>query len=62
VQTIAALFSTNFIFFFFVGFLDVPSSNAGIHARWKKNFDNLMRYAKELGIEENVRIYADVML
>jgi hypothetical protein len=50
------------MFFFFVGFLDVPSSNAGIHARWKKNFDNLMRYAKELGIEENVRIYADVML
>ena len=28
----------------------------------KKKLGNLMRYAKELGIEENVRIYTEVML
>ena len=28
----------------------------------KKDLGNLMRYAKELGIEEKVRIYTDVML
>ena len=28
----------------------------------KKNLGNRMRYAKELGIEENVRIYTEVML
>lgn len=28
----------------------------------KKKFGNLIRYAKELGIEEKVRIYTEVML
>ncbi len=28
----------------------------------KKNLGNLMRYAKKLGIEDNVRIYTEVML